>query len=743
MNNLSKLLMSTWLFAVCIVANAQQPNLMVQFPMEVTENGMTVETVGKQSFPVHGVLAPVCVRGVKGEAWRLDGYSSFLKAQMDSRKLDGLSRLTFSLWVAPESYPMMKLDVDGEWFTTMVGNLAVSEDNVPVGYSKGFAFQLGSRGTYAFIGYVNGQPFLLQSPNKLPRYQWNHLVVTVDTHTRSVVMYNNGSEVASAKCLEGNFDSDSSELYVGKAYNDVKTGPFYLNTFNGLIDDFEIYAGIDKTVISERTDIKPMLAYSSDRYANDILRPSFHGMPSAGWTNETHGACYDKGKFHVFFQKNPNGPYMSRLNWGHIISDNLYKWYEVKTAVSPEEWYDKKGCWSGCVFTDSELTGDKPNLFYTSADYVKAMISQAKPKDDGLLDWEKVDKNPLLKGRPKGLDDDFRDCYLFRDGKKLYMIVGSSKKGNGTTTLHRYDAKTGMWSNDGKLFFSGTDVAQSGKFWEMPSITKLGDKWLFVTTPLETSQGVRALYWTGNIRKDGTFSPDGVAPKTIELSGYAKDGYGLLSPTFFRKDGKVLMLGIVPDKLPIEENFKLGYAHTYSLPREVSLDSQGNLMQKPYAALTAMRTNVAIEKSEFNLSGSMNLSPVQGRTLELSGTFVAGQDDFGFTFFGDGSKSARFVFSPSKGTVKLDFSDIDRIVQDDMFGGIYESLLPKPIEPGEDVKLTIYVDYSIIDVFVNDTYAASVRVFPKDKNAVLATVFCDGTAKVKSIRAYVLDANLK
>ena len=59
------------------------------------------------------------------------------------------------------------------------------------------------------------------------------------------------------------------------------------------------------------------------------------------------------------------------------MSDNLYKWEELPVAVSPEEWYDKKGCWSGCVFTDDELTGGKPNIFYTGVDYAKAMFSQA------------------------------------------------------------------------------------------------------------------------------------------------------------------------------------------------------------------------------------------------------------------------------------------------------------------------------------------------------------------------------
>ena len=53
--------------------------------------------------------------------------------------------MTFSLWVAPESYPVMRLDEDGECFTTMAGNLKASDLNVVESGDKGFAFRLGSR----------------------------------------------------------------------------------------------------------------------------------------------------------------------------------------------------------------------------------------------------------------------------------------------------------------------------------------------------------------------------------------------------------------------------------------------------------------------------------------------------------------------------------------------------------------------------------------------------------------------
>lgn len=713
---------------------------LVKMPMDVAQDGTTYEQVSGKSFKVNGVLAPYCVQGAKGKAWRLDGYSSYLQAQIDPTVISEKQQLTFSLWVAPESYPMMKLDQDGEWFTTMLGNVKLDDDNkIPSG-EKGFAFQLGSRGSYKFICYVAGWVVKCEPTVRLSRYQWNHLVATVDGVNKQVTLYNNGELVASKKCTKGKITLGGSTLYVGKSYVEDKVDVFYLNTYNGLLDDFEIYDGIRTDILKEKAENAPVLTYSPERYAGDILRPSFHGMPTAGWTNETHGATYYNGKYHVFFQKNPNGPYMSRLNWGHIVSDNLYKWEEDPTAISPEEAYDKKGCWSGCVFTDDELTGGKPNIFYTAVDYGRATIAQAQPADDDLLTWTKKAGNPVINGRPNGLTDDFRDCFVFRNGNDLYMIVGSSKNGVGVTTLHKYDKSTKTWSNDGKLFFSGSNANQDGTFWEMPNITKIGDKWLFTATPLNTGVGVHTLYWTGSINADGTFAPDSRTPKTVEMAGFSKDGYGLLSPTIFQKDGKTLMLGIVPDKLAGSENYKMGYAHTYSLPREISLDSKGNLIQKPFSGLAAMRSESSFKMTDFDLTAEKDLDPVQGRSLELSARFVVGNGDFGFSFLGNGDKKVTLTYQPNSGMLSLDMSGINRIVNDGVFGGVYNYALPTPVAMGEEMTLKVFVDHSIIDIFVNDTYAASVRVFPRDVDAVKATAFVkNGSVKMTSLEAYVLD----
>ena len=186
-------------------------------------------------------------------------------------------------------------------------------------------------------------------------------------------------------------------------------------------------------------------------------------MPSGSWTNETHGMLYSGGRYHLFFQKNANGPYMSRLHWGHISSENLYDWRDESIAIYPGEDFDLKGCWSGCVYTD----GGTPYILYTAVDNAKARIVQAMATDEALDNWG--NKAVVIDGRPAGLSDDFRDPYWFEAGGQLYIIVGTGKNGIGACTLHKL--QNGTWTNDGTIFYQGNTVSQHGTFWEMPNIT--------------------------------------------------------------------------------------------------------------------------------------------------------------------------------------------------------------------------------------------------------------------------------
>lgn len=694
---------------------------VLHLPMEADKYGELKETVGNKWLQVYGRHINENIDGAVGKALRFDGYSTY--AQGAVKDLGKCDKMTFSMWVAPETYPVVAMDTPTDDKICLAGTL---DENVKAGW----AFRLGYTGKYSFRFFSGGWPGEVVADDILPRYEWSHLVAVFDGASKSLTLYRNGEKVGEGKTMD-TIDATPTTMTVGKNPGQL-TGDFAIDTFNGLIDEIEVFdSALTQTEIAAfQPENTADLSIPESRFEGDLLRPKFHGMPAANWTNESHGMTFSNGRYHLFFQKNANGPYMTRLHWGHISSENLCDWREEPIAIAPEESYDVKGCWSGCVFTDDEITGGKPNAIYTAVDYQKAVIAQAAPEDEDLLGWSKIDGNPIINGRPSGLSDDFRDPYFFRNGQDAYIVVGTSKNNVGAATLHKYNSTTGKWSNNGDIFFQGSSAAQDGRFWEMPTVTLMEKgKWLVTVTPLETATGVHTLYWTGSINADGTFSPDlsSATPRDFEL--ISKEGYGLLSPTIYQKDGKTIALGIVPDKVSTSLNCSWGWAHLYSFPRELSLDADGNLLQKPFSGLTGLRSDVNERLSDVSLDGEREISGVSGRQVELLGRFNVGTASFGFSFFGNSNGEGKVYYTPSTNQLTVDLSELPRISNDNgVYNGIYRTTLPQSIAAGSELKLNVFIDGSVLDIFVNDSWATSIRVYPRDADADCIKVYSKGGA---------------
>lgn len=725
-------LVSCVCMAAMLAASPADAELVAHFPMDVVSGEIT-ESVSGNRFAVQGNFSPENVPGAEGMALRFDGYTSHIDAALGDIIPSGTKSMTVSLWTAIESYPVIELDVNTNGMAPIVS--CIDDEK-----KTGFGFFVGFDGHYSFRTYVSGWAVSIDVATPLPTYQWNHLVAVIDSESKSLKLYNNGVEVGATR-FNGNISMSPGAFMFGQGSESRYLGPFELISFNGLIDDVKIWnEALDESHIAAVKPENPAnLNIPASRFAGQLLRPRFHGMPAAAWTNECHGMYYSAGRYHLFFQKNADGPYMARLHWGHISSENLYDWREEKIALAPGEPYDIKGCWSGCVFSDEKLTAGKPEILYTAVDYAKASIAKASTSDPELVEWDKYSRNPIIDRRPTGLSDDFRDPYFFRNGDDAYIIVGTSKNGKGATTLHKYDAATSGWSNDGDIFFSAESASRDGRFWEMPSITPMGDKWLFAVTPLETSVGVKTIYWTGSIDNDGHFlpSPGKESPRQVEL--ISRDGFGLLSPTVYNHEGRTIALGIVPDKLPDTDNWHLGWAHCYSLPREWTVDADGMLLQKPCRELAGLRSDTFFSRAEMSLEGSMSLNPVSGRSAEIEAVFEVGNSVVGFNVFKNSKGEARISYIPSTGEILADFTTLNRLVNDkNVYDGIYRGSLPVTPAKGSELKMNVFIDHSIIDIFINDKWATSIRVFPVDTDADEIEVFADGAASVKSLKAWTL-----
>ena len=734
--------MTVGMSVVASAMNAQ--TAAAHFDMSLGSDGRSItESVSSSAYTVQSQLPAFTVKSPDGMALRFDGYSNFVKASLPVNSFS-TSALTIRVVLAAETYPMMNT-AEAEntpTYATICGNLNESA-------KQGFAFQMSSQGDLRFqfgSAYADGYLFTIDGSEKLKCGQWNVLTVVLDKAANKGTLYLNGNSIGTCRMSRSDMLHSTSDFWIGKDATELKAGPFLINTFCGLVDDIAVYNSAmtadEVAALANNTlasSVAPDFNYPSSRYAESLWRPQFHGMPSGGWTNECHGMTYSDGRYHVFFQKNANGPYMARLHWGHISSENLYSWTEEPIAIAPGESYDIKGCWSGCVFIDAQLTAGKPNIIYTAVDNAKAVMAQASPADETLADWNK--QGVIINGRPSGLSDDFRDPYFFAANGQKYIIVGTSKNGVGACTLHKY--QNGSWTNDGSIFFHGTNANQHGTFWEMPNMTDMGNgKWLFTCTPLNTGAGVRTLCWVGSVGSDGKFVPDNAAPQFLELNGISKDGYGLLSPTIYQKDGKTLLLGIVPDKLAGSVNAEMGWAHNYSLPREISLASDGSLVQKPYSGLTGMRTETKVERT-LQLNGTESLAPVSGRQVELLGEFTVGGGEMGFRFLKKGDKGASLTYNSDNGMLTLDLTALDRTANDNgVYNGVYAVALPKKVAAGQVLELHVFLDGSIADIFVNDTWAYSVRLFPTNAEQTEAEVFATNNTTAK-VSAWLLDAQQK
>lgn len=726
----------------------------VHLPMEVVD-GKIQETTSGEWFTVHGSRTPISIPAAVGNGLRTDGYSSYAEVPFShlihnnalgvNMKDSVVSTLTISFWCAIETYPMMTegtMSPNHHLYADIIGNIDDEKHT-------GFVFQVSNQGRYRFRCYSSGWEVTCDGGDqKLWWNDWHHIVATIDGYNQEIHFYDNGHEVASTGCM---YDATVGEkpLLIGKSATDVMGGMFALNFFNGIIDEIRIDTGIwaMSEIAANVPEHEGNFNIPIEAYADDVCRPRYHGMPSQGWTNESHGMAYSDGRYHLFFQKNGNGPYMCRLHWGHISSPDLFHWREEVVALMPDQTYDIKGCWSGCIVQDDEITGGAPWALYSAIGNMETFNAEnpddgshcelmfASPKDPGMKYWHKH----AAPGIRCSYDDDFRDPYFFRANGRPYIIAGCGGGGLGFITLHRYEGD-GRWSSDGDKFFQVDAMADCGHFWEMPNVTHLRDgKWVFTCTPMSTSYGVRCLYWIGWIDGGGHFVAE-QGPLTIELPGMAKDGFGLLSPTVFQKDGKTIALGIVPDKASTTLNYTLGYAHLYSYPREWYLNDRGQFCQAPYSGLFAMRTpeRKELPYRQMLTDTLIDLSPVQGRSVELCTSFTVGEAKVGFTLLKNNYGGMKVYIDPTDKMLVVDMTTIGRRANDiGVFDGVYTSVIPSGLEKGNTCKLDVFFDHSILDIFINDQYATSIRVFPYDYTANGCEFFVEGEkADVRGVYAY-------
>ncbi|XP_026441649.1 beta-fructofuranosidase, cell wall isozyme-like, partial [Papaver somniferum] len=189
---------------------------------------------------------------------------------------------------------------------------------------------------------------------------------------------------------------------------------------------------------------------------------------------------YYNGIYHLFYQYNPKAAaWASDIVWGHSVSKDMVNWFRLDVAMAPTDSFDVNGCWSGSA---TILPGNKPVMLYTGIDINNVQVQNiAVPKNSSdplLVEWKKLDKNPLILP-PNGINGtSFRDPTTAWLGKDGYwrILVGSERSNLGTALLFR--SKDFMtWTASENNFHSAPDTG----IWECPD---------FFPVPLKGKKGL-------------------------------------------------------------------------------------------------------------------------------------------------------------------------------------------------------------------------------------------------------------
>jgi len=655
-------------------------------------------------FNLHSVrIQPELTQGITGNGLRTDGYSTWLNCKNEKlKKLSGVSG-----WFALESFP-----TDTAAFFSIKDSIANTSIAVCVDKFGQLLIGSGIKGAFSYLA----------TNQHVERFKWIHLAVSLSK--KSINFWVNG-KIVIANNPVAFIPIQINELIIAKDVREKREWMYDLTLINGIVDEIKLWnqpikeADLHPGLAALSLKV-PVLAIPESRFKSDFSRPKYHLLPDANWTNETHGLIYYKNQYHIFNQKNASNLMLRQINWGHYSSPDLIHWTEHKPVLKPEPGFDENGIWSGHVVLNDEGI---PAAFY-SAGGAKFGIGMALPKDPNLLEWGKFNGNPVILGQPEGYTrTDMHDPYLWKVGDKWYMCIGfgleKDGKQNGALLLYSsLDLK--KWNFLHLLFEGNPEIDNSGVFWEMPVFQKVGQKYVLLVNKVPT-KGVsaRALYWVGDFINE-KFVPDNPVPKNLEVINR------LLSPSVaFDKNGLLSAIAIIPDEFGGEASYKLGWTHLYSIPRVWNL-KDGKIQQSPHPVLKELRE----EKKSFQNQQIENEKPllisIGHQQIEIEATIEPGNSKkFGF-LVGENPDHSEFT------RIYYD-AETREMVVDQTNSSLKEHIPLRTKRDKYDLDLSksidfhLFIDGSVIEVFVNDGDAFTTRIFPLKETSNQVEIFTEGT----------------
>ena len=476
-------------------------------------------------------------------------------------------------------------------------------------------------------------------------------------------------------------------------------------------------------------------AESRKKMAADPYRPVYHYVNPEGGLNDPNGLCFWQGRWHLFYQAYP--PEDTRQHWGHAVSDDLVHWRDLPYAIYPNP---EEKCYSGATLVED-------NRVIAMYHGTKVGNMAAVSNDPLLLNWEKVTGKAVIPVASSGAAPlpyrVFDPCIWKKDGTYYALSGGTQPIGPAGKPLAA------------EFLFRSRDLAHweyLHPFVENDRFTMVGDDG---ACPYFWPIGNRHILLFFSHMSGGQYllgDYDRAKDKLVATS-HGKFNHGPVAPggvhapsaTPDAKGGVIAIFNVNPAKKTS------GWNQIMTLPRRLTLAGKDELAIEPAGDIASLRgTAVRVGPTPLPANEEVLLNSVQGNALEIAAEIdVKGAPLIELTVLRSPKREefTRIAFFKDRGYRTRGLKP-ERMMSVVTIDSSRSSALPDArsripenaqffLDDKEPLKLRVFVDRSVVEVFVGNRQAAAVRVYPGRSDSVGVSLRAQGAdALLKSLEAW-------
>jgi beta-fructofuranosidase len=491
------------------------------------------------------------------------------------------------------------------------------------------------------------------------------------------------------------------------------------------------------TLAQQQLELKnnPLLirfSASRKKMAGDKYRPIYHYINPEGNLNDPNGLSFWRGNWHLFYQAYP--PEDPRQHWGHAISKDLIHWQDLPYAIYPSP--------ERAVFSGSALVEEDRVIAMYHGTMVGNMV--AVSNDPLLLNWEKITGKAVISIKsttgfslPYSV---FDPCIWKKDSIYYALSAGRANNGPGGKPIranYLFRSKDLFSWEYLHEFVEGDRFTTVGDDGACPYFWPIGNRYIL---PFFSHMS-GGQYLLGDYDKQ--------ADKFIATT-HAKFNFGAVSPSGVHapsaapdgKGGVIIIFNMNPGK-PTE-----GWNQIMTLPRRLSLVGKDTLTIEPAGDIESLRYNHQhVGKTILKANKETVLKNIGGNAMEINAeidqqkaTMIElnvlrspGKEEYTrIIFFKEKGFSAGREYFNQRGQQGRSVRNSVVTIETSNSSTLPDVMLRPPetapvaLKADEPFKVRVFIDKSVVEVFVNGKQCLAVRVYPGRDDSMGVSIRAQG-----------------